>query len=218
MEAIFYLSAWGAGLSTILAVFSLYDRTRSRPIVRASAEIVSRSVEADGQFVTAKVKMGPYGDEQLREFYIEFKAMNYGSKPISLQHIYIETAKNLSYLTPDGLPIVLEGQTSALFKAQKEHFDSISLKTKEREKNEILSIGFVDGLDRRYPVPLRQLQAILEESMTLPTTIALYSRKEAPDDLVIAFQTVAPVVIKPRSEQVFSFKQKILSRLPKNVR
>lgn len=124
--------------------------------------------------------------------------------------IYIETEKQLSYVTPDGVPVVLEGQTAVCFEIQKEHFDAINVETKERLKSKIFEIGFVDGLDRRYPVSKKQLHNILDQSLTLPTTIAVYVRKEHPEDQVLAFKVVNPAIIKRRSAEKSAFRQKLI--------
>ena len=79
--------------------------------------------------------------------------------------------------------------------------------TRERRKPEIYEIGFVDGLDRRYPVPKGQLENILDESLTLPTTVTVYVRKEHPEDRVVAFQVVNPGIIQTRSTKKPRFRQ-----------
>ena len=204
------LSAWGAVLSTGLAVLTFFDRARARPIIRAHAQIVSRRALEEPRFVTASVRTGRYDDEEIHEFYVEFKAENHGTKPLSVQHIYIETEKQLSYVTPDGLPVVLESQTTVSFEVQKEHFDTIDVGTKERLKTKIVEIGFVDGLDRRYPVSKKQLQTILDQSLTLPTTMAVYVRKEHSADRVLAFNVVNPAIIKRRSAKKSAFRPKLI--------
>jgi hypothetical protein len=210
MTATIILSAWGALLSTGLALLALFDRTRARPIIRAYVQMASRRASEEPRFVTAPVRTGRYDDEEIREFYIEFKVENHGTKPLSLQHVYIETAKNLSYITPEGLPIVLEGQTSTTFEVQKEHFDTLDVETGERRKPEIHEVGFVDGLDRRYPVPKKQLQDILGQSLIFPTTMAVYMRKEHPEDRVLAFQIVNVAVIKSRSSKKSGVRKNII--------
>jgi hypothetical protein len=205
MTATIIPAAWGAVLSTGLALLNLYDRTRARPIIRAHVTMASRRALEEPRFVAASVRTGRYDDEEVREFYVEFRVENYGAKPLSLLHIYIETAKNLAYITPEGLPVVLEGQTAATFEVQKEHFDTLDSETRERRKPEIREIGFVDGLDRRYPVPKRRLQDLLDRSLALPTTMAVYVRKEHPENRVLAFQVVNPAIIKSRSTKKFNF-------------
>jgi hypothetical protein len=207
MTATIILSAWGAVISTGLALLTLFDRTRAKPIIRTYARMASRRASEEPQFVTASVRTGRYDDEEVREFFVEFRAENHGTKPLSLLQIYIETEKNLAYITPEGLPVVLEGQTAATFDVQKEHFDTLDVETKARRKPEIHEIGFVDGLDRRYPVPKEQLQDVLNQSLTLPTTIAAYMRKEHPEDRVLAFKIVHPGVLQSRSTTKPKFRQ-----------
>lgn len=85
------------------------------------------------------------------------------------------------------------------FAIQKEHFDTIELGTKTRSKPEILQIEFVDGLDRRYPVSEKQLRDLLDQSLKLPTTVAIYKRKAHEEDQVLAFKIVNPAKVMLRS-------------------
>jgi hypothetical protein len=196
------LSLWGAALSTLLAILTLFDRTRARPIIRAHARIQLRNASDSPRFMTALVKTGPYDDEFLKEIYAEFRVENHGTKPLSLHHIYVEEGEqgNLVYISPPGLPLVLEGESSATFEIQKEHFDAIDIPTTQRIKSKVNEIGFVDALDRRYPVPKKELSELLDESFDLPTTRKLYARKDNEERKVVAFQTIHNSIIMRRSE------------------
>jgi hypothetical protein len=121
------------------------------------------------------------------------------------------------------LPLVLEGQSSATFEIQKEYFDNIDFDTKERCKEELNSIGFVDALDRRYSVPKKQMEEIIDESLTLPTARAFYARKDHPEHRVLAFQTIHAQTIMRRSKKLslneqlaqhYSPFSNIIDRLP----
>jgi hypothetical protein len=200
-----FLSVWGAALSTLLALLTLFDRTRARPIIRAHAKIQFRNASESPRFTTASVKTGPYTDEYLKEIYAEFRVENHGTKPLSLHHIYVEELQgNLVYISPPGLPLVLEGESSATFEIQKEHFDAIDIATQQRVKSTVKEIGFVDALDRRYPVPKMELSELLDESFDLPTTRAIFARKDHEEHKVVAFQMVHNSIImlrsKPKSE------------------
>ncbi|MEA2909348.1 MAG: hypothetical protein QOJ15_1429 [Bradyrhizobium sp.] len=50
-----------------------------------------------------------------------------------------------------------------------------------------------------YPVPRKQLNEILEESLTLSTTCEVYQRKDHPEDRVLAFQAIHPGTVQNRS-------------------
>jgi hypothetical protein len=84
---------------------------------------------------------------------------------------------------------------------QKEYFDSIEVATGQRIKPDVRETGFVDGLDRRYPVPKKELKELINESLSLPTTWAVYIRKEHPEDRVAAFQVVNPAMLITRSRK-----------------
>ena len=201
MTVTMIVSVWGASLSTILAMLTFFDRTRARPIVRTFVFLTSRRALEKPEFITALVRINPREDwEERREFYVEFRAENHGTKPISLHHIYIDTPKNLFYVTPEGLPVVLEAQSRAVIMVQKEFFDDMDISTLERRSPAILEIGFVDGLDRRYAVPRRQLGNLLARSLELPTGQAVYKRKDDSGSKVLAFQFQHPAVVQPRSE------------------
>jgi hypothetical protein len=197
-----FLSMWGATLSTLLAILTLLDRTRARPIIRAHAKIQFRNVRGEPKFVCRTFKTGRYDDTETQEIFAEFRVENHGTRPLSLQHIYVEEEKgNLNYITPDGLPIVLEGQSSAKFEIQKEYFDAIDFSSKERIIANVIEIGFVDALDRRYRVGKKETNLLLCESLFLPTTRALFRRKEHPEDVVSAFQTVHKAILTRRSQK-----------------
>src|SRR5258705_13786211 len=80
------LALWGAALSTLLAILTLFDRTRARPIIRAHARIQLRNAPESPRFMTASFKMGPYDDEFLNEIYAEFLVDNIVTKPLSEHH------------------------------------------------------------------------------------------------------------------------------------
>jgi hypothetical protein len=148
------------------------------------------------------VNQGPYGDQALNEIYAEFRVQNYGTKPLSLQHIYVEENEgNLIYISPAGLPLILEGESSATFEIQKEHFDAVDIPTGGRINAGVLETGFVDALDRRYPIPKAELDQLLDESLKLPTKRAVFARKEQPESKVVAFQTGHSAIIIRRSEK-----------------
>jgi hypothetical protein len=185
-----------------LGVLTLFDRMRSRPIIRANANIAFCRLREKPVFVTAKVQTGSQEQDAVdHEIYVEFQARNYGNRPLSLHHIYIEDSKdNLSYITPDGLPMVLEPQSSAVFMIQKEFFDEIDVRTRERLIGDVIDTGFVDALDRRYPVPKKRLLAVLNESATLPTGKALYKRNDDPE--MVGFQVVHSANMMRRSSRM----------------
>jgi hypothetical protein len=147
------------------------------------------------------MKSGPHDDVYIFEFYVEFRVENHGTKPLSLHHIYIEHENgNLFYITPEGLPLILEGQSSAIFEIQKEYFDDLDFSTKERREPDVREIGFVDALDRRYPVPRKQLEGVMSQSLALPTTRAFFARKDDPDKRVVAFKTIHSQTMMRRSK------------------
>jgi hypothetical protein len=207
------LSSWGAALSTALAILTFFDRTRARPIIRACATMRSQNASENSQFVTAPVKVGSYDDVHIYEFFVEFRVENHGTKPLALHHVYIEHENgNLIYITPDGLPLVLEGQSSAKFEIQKEYFDDRDITTQERRRPDLQDIGFVDALDRRYSVPKKQLEEVLNESLLLPTTRAVYAQKNNPERRVLAFKAIHPQTMMRRSRPMndlkfFSFRR-----------
>ncbi|MEA2841921.1 MAG: hypothetical protein QOF41_3251 [Methylobacteriaceae bacterium] len=214
MEITLLLSLWGATLSTALAVLIILDRARARPIIRAYAKLQSRNAQEDAQFVTALVKTSPYGHTETMEFYVEFRVENHGTKPLSLRQIYIEDGPdNLLYISPPGLPLVLEGQSSATFEIQKEYFDDADLITRERRNADVREIGFVDALDRRYAVSKKQLREILGRTVVLPTTRAVFQGKEHPEDRVIAFKAVHPAIIMRRSKKPLRLREQLRHRL-----
>lgn len=210
MEITLLLSLWGAALSTVLAVLAIVDRTRARPIIRTHAKIQISNVRERSKFTTASFKTGRYDDSVVQEIFVEFRAENHGNKPLSLQHVYIEDGNgNLNYITPEGLPLILEGQSSSKFDIQKEYFDAIDIPTRQRVIGDVIEIGFVDALDRRYPVSKKELDLILRESLSLPTTRAVYVRKEYPEDLVVAFQGVHEAILTRRSRTANHLSRKL---------
>jgi hypothetical protein len=201
VETTTILSIWGASLSTVLGLLTIYERTRTRPIIRTDASIEYCRARETPLFVVGALQTGPFETDVIEhEIYVEFKAQNYGGKPLSLHHIYIEDAKgNLSYIDSEGLPIVLEAHSSATFMVQKEYFDDIDISTGRRVMGDVVEIGFVDALDRRYSVRRKRLLAILKDSLTLPTGKALFKRKDHPEYVVAAFTIVHNAVITHRS-------------------
>jgi hypothetical protein len=80
MEISFLLSLWGATLSTVLGFLAIIDRFRARPIIRAHAKAQSQVVREEPRFVSASVRTGHYDDLEIREFYIEYRVENHGTK------------------------------------------------------------------------------------------------------------------------------------------
>jgi hypothetical protein len=107
----------------------------------------------------------------------------------------------VNYIYSDGLPCLLEGQSSATFSIQKEFFDGVDISANERIVGEVKEAGVVDTLDRRYPINRRNLARLLKESFDYPTTIALFVQKGHPDRVVASFPIVdRGAIVYPSAE------------------
>jgi hypothetical protein len=179
-----YLALWGAILSTILAVIKIVSVFKDRPRLKLTASFIYTSINETDQIKGTRVdheKSGPM------EVLLRFKVVNYGTKPLQITGIIIESeGMNYNQVRPVNFPVVLDGLSSVEADIQKEWID----------KEEVSLLGVVDALGKRHSITKANLQYLLDANQKLPSNKKKFMHKET-GEIVTAFQAKdAGILIK----------------------
>lgn len=179
MDTANIIALYAAGLSSILAIAQGIKAWRSRTKVSVAAEMVYTTGDSYGTPV--QVQRGEDILEQCVS--VSFTIRNLGGTPIQILGILLEdlnkSSLQVSQISANNLPVVLEPGTTTEVTLQKEHLDLLECCT---------FIGVVDGTGRRHPVPTRQAREVIEESWRLPSRLAVFQQRDDPSKRVIAHQ------------------------------
>jgi len=136
--------------------------------------------EARGTIVTVVRDLDVLQQEVLVRFHIS----NHGDKGVQIAAVVMEAIGgqyiNISEITPDPLPTILEPFTSIDVTIQKEVIDMESA---------IIFLGVVDVLGRRHSVPDVRCRELATKCWDMPTRVGWFARRDDPEaPLVRAYQ------------------------------
>jgi hypothetical protein len=169
------LALWGAVISTILAIIKIISFVNDRPRIKVSVDF-SFSTYKEGNEIR-----GTLMEDEKRgtlEILLNFTVINSGKKPIQITGIIIKY-NNSKYcqVIPRNFPVVLDPLSSIEAEIQKEWID----------KEDVVFIGVVDALGRKYPIKKDNLNNILVQSASLPSNKKMYRNKKS-GEIVYAFK------------------------------
>lgn len=189
-----WLAAWGAVLSTMLAVLQISTWRNARPRLTVTCQPMFKSVndnDSDTFGTIVDVKQG--GDILKNEMVIEFIVTNHGDKAVQVSAVVIESVDQrllgTFHVSAKPLPIVLEPRTSEIIEVQKEHIDMT---------DSISFLGVVDATGRRHAAPRDQSIRLTEACWAAPTRVKWFRRKDDPSVAVRAFQAKSNSRFKQR--------------------
>jgi hypothetical protein len=182
------LAFYSAVLSTALAVITVIKFLRERPrIIVKAIPITTPSAEGeDTHGVLVRVRRGD--DELWEEADIEIRVSNSGAQACQITDVFIETKWAVQQVRPDGLPVVLDPNTSCSVRVQPEYFAPKDV-TPERTLTgvPVEAVGVFDGLGKKHCITKANLTALVMKCTELPLRTALYAHRQT-GSLVVAFQ------------------------------
>ena len=188
MDLKLILAAYGAVLSTSLAVLTLVKFLRDRPSISVEATTVfSPSSEgADTHGILICVKRGD--DELWEEVDIELCIRNSGDKACQICDVFIEQENVIQQIRPEGLPVVLEPRTQSVVRVQPEYFaPKVMGEKRELVPDSILAAGVFDALGEKHSILSENFEKLVDQCATLPVRTSVYQHKETGNH-VIAFK------------------------------
>lgn len=183
------LAVYAAGLSTTTALVGFARMIRDRPsvAVHAAFAFASLSQDAEAAATTRGTLVEMHEQGLMYECTVTLRIVNRGRRAVEVVAVLVE---GLSYadsptisaheIRPQGLPAVLEPLSSIETTIQKEHFDQNHL---------LLFLGVVDALGHRHAADDDDVRKMLETNQTLPTSIAVFQRRDDPAKKVTAWST-----------------------------
>jgi len=194
------LAIYGAILSTTLGAFAIAKFLRERP--RISVDAIPMSITAsegeDTHGVLVRVRRGH--DVLWEEVDIELRVRNAGDKACQISDVFVETATAIQQVRPNGLPVVLDPNTSCSVRVQPEYFaPRRPTETGELEGIEVEAVGVFDGLGKKHKISKEDLAKLVRRCNELPLRTALYKHKET-GNVVVAFQVKDTATIVHKNE------------------
>lgn len=191
------IAVYAAGLSTTTALVSFARMIRDRPSIAVQASFsFAAASSADDVPKGTPVEMHEPG--LIYECLVHMRIVNRGRRAVQVVAVVVEgvAERNKSNVIashevrPHPLPTVLEPLSSVEVSIQKEHFD---------QDDELLFLGVLDALGHRHATADEDILKILETNQTLPTSIALFQRRDDPTKKIAAWQTkdVATMTTRP---------------------
>jgi len=196
------LAIYGALLSTALAVLTIVKFLRERPRISVDAiPITAPASESDETHgVLVRVRRG--GDVLWEEADIEIRVRNAGDQACQISGVFVETATAIQQVRPNGLPVILDPNTSCSIRVQPEYF-APKTPTDEGGLEEIPveAVGVFDALGKKHRISKENLATLVRRCVGLPLRTALYKHNET-GNVVVAFQVRDAATIVPKKQLV----------------
>ena len=182
------LGIYGAVLSTILAVFTIAKFLRERPKISVEAKPVSMTA-SEGQDTHGVLVQVQHGDDVLwEEADVEICVRNSGAQACQISDVFVETADVIHQVTPEGLPVVLDPNTSYRVRVQPEYFVPKKITSEGGLANiPIEAVGVLDGLGKKHRLSNDNLKRLIDKCRVLPVRTSIYKHKET-GNLIVAFR------------------------------
>ena len=190
------LGAWGALISTIVAIFEIFKAITEKPSVSISVHSINLPISEKTEPFGIKAQVHRGDDLQFEDIYFEMVIRNKGRVATQITCFYRETDKFIQELTPSGLPIVLEPNTSYTIKLHPEYFVDPSFQHNEKgerllppkiEYSPVISAGIIDALGKKYKIKRKQLQELFGDCSQMPLRYGIFQHKTT-ENYVIALQ------------------------------
>lgn len=182
------LAIYGACLSTTLAALAIAKFLRERP--RISVDAVPISIIAsegdDTHGVLVRVRRGD--DLLWEEADIEIRVRNAGDKACQISDVFVETPTAIQEVRPNGLPIILDPNTSSSVRVQPEYFaPKTPTESGELAGIAVEAVGVFDALGKKHKISNENLAMLVRRCFELPLRTALYKHKDT-GNVAVAFQ------------------------------
>jgi hypothetical protein len=208
MDAGTIVGIYGAALSSMLAGYQVITQIRDRPRLKVTADFrfqpLKESQKDAAVGTPTNIRRGR--DVHLEEVLVVFTISNEGGAALQIFGVVVESLTkdliSISEITQSPLPHVLEPRTSIRVPIQKEFID---------QNPAITFLGIVDALGRRHGIPRERARDLIFRSWSLPTRVAVYQRRDDPDEKVRAFQARTPASISSRPIEPGRHSPKILA-------
>jgi hypothetical protein len=192
------LGLWGTILSTALALIQIRKYFREKPHLVVDASLLHKTCDEEKENthgVKVHVKRGD--DLCWEEVLVCFEIRNFGLQAVQVNAIYVETAEVIHQITPNGLSVILQPNTSTTIEVQPEYFVPSSLTADgatEGHDNllqpiDVLSFGVLDALGKKHRVRQPMFDKVIAGCKALPLRIGVFRHKET-GNMVTAFQVV----------------------------
>ena len=200
------LGAWGAIVSTIVAIFGIVKELNEKPRISISVHNISASIsEARGAHVQVQ-----HGDDLLEEnWYPELIIRNRGKLATQIICFYKDTKDSIEEIVPTGLPIVLEPRTSHVIKLQPEYFVDASFRIDEKRErlsspeikyHPIVSAGVIDALGKRHNIKKKNLLDLYNLYSQLSLRYGVFKNKST-GNYIIAHQAQDKIKLVKKSSK-----------------
>jgi hypothetical protein len=185
------LGIWGAAVSTVVAMQQIVSAVRDSAKIKVEFAIVTHAVAHADDTLGVKFQSAR-GD--WTEANVEVGIANAGRRALQLTDVFVETSTSIQQLRPDGMPVVLDPNTSVDLVLQPEWFAPkavvrVSGADEARlDDTPVLAIGVLDALGRRHALSRTACEELVRNCRELPLRTALYKSKTT-GEYVAAFQT-----------------------------
>jgi hypothetical protein len=155
-ELLHAASLWGAGLSTILALFQIKNLVRDKPVIKTDATLAFRSVsDSEPEYGTRQIT--PQGTT---EIVVSFEISNHGRRSIQIVAVFIEGRQGqLNQVESRNLPVVVEPGCQITTIIQKEWLDD----------PEMIRVGVFDALGKRHALRSSIASELFADCRSLPS-------------------------------------------------
>ncbi len=187
------MGAWGAVVSTSVAILHLFKAISEKPRISVEAVILSKSA-SEGQDTYGFLIQTKRGhDIRWEEIVIELTIRNSGYRACQITDIFVEEEKSISQIRPKPLPWVLDPITSVSVLVQPEWFVPSSPANESGgesgQKDDIVLVaGVFDALGKKHKIQRDNLRELIKKLRDLPVRKKLF-RQEKTGALITAFQS-----------------------------
>ena len=182
------VSVYGALLSTALALVTVVRFLRERPriSVKASTISVPATPESDthGVLLLVKETHGTFW----KEVNVQVRVHNSGAQQCQIAEVFVETAREIHFVRPLGLPVILQPNTGVTVEIQPEYMVQKVANTVGTIRSErVLALGVVDAIGKMHRVRRKNLQDLASRCEDLPMRTVL-TKHAGTGDTLVGFQ------------------------------
>lgn len=193
------VALWGAGVATVLAVLEIVRARGDRPRITVEANLIL-STSSEGAETHGVLIQVQHSDQlHWEEADVEMEVVNRGRAPIQIVSAYVETRRHVHQIVPAGFPVVLDPSTRQSVRVQPEIVAPLTVPHEavgkiEAAPLEVLSVGVIDALGEKHPMPISKMADLVGRCRSLPLRTEVYRHKPT-GSFVTAFQASDPTTL-----------------------
>ncbi len=182
------LGAYGALLSTGLAVLAIFRFWRERPRISVNARIIVKSASKEDE-THGVLRQAQRGDDLLwEEVDVEISVRNSGAEQCQISGVFVETGSALFEVAPTNFPVILTPNTGSSALVQPEYIVPKKITLSGQLLDESVSaFGVFDALGNKHAIPESELNQIVTSCRGLPLRTSRYKHRKT-GRMVVAFQ------------------------------